>query len=441
MLTAMEDNVKAHDRERKRIARSKPETRARQNALQRERRALKRQQAINPHDDNIKHTKCVQTPSLYSPSCSCPLKDTFNSSSSVTPSCSHCFLNNTHSDLNDYSHEKHDHIHKRNVPNLAANYGFRYPEQPSCLSELNDLEERLVAFRIPFMQIRELGRDRQYGIKGSVTNVPNDLHKSVDCLPHNVSDSATIYVKLKKRLSFKSHFMYQCVNPNRVYNAALYLMNKPLYQSQNVNIDLEWLETFRTESFPEGSNAFADLNPISSEESDESDIDDDNYDDPFVNPAPAETVINKLNTNIDAGLALAPGEDQMPLSVLFDDLAEELSYPRIYCGDMRRFTRKKPPTYSEIVKSELRRYDRRGATPQKILYSHQNNLHKLLLSSKQICLRNKIPTDSSLTAQQVQDQQCLRQLFYKNQAYKFMKTIKCSPAHRENEKNRMCAQI
>ncbi|GIY44410.1 ATP-dependent DNA helicase [Caerostris darwini] len=264
----MEDNVKAHDSERKRIARSKPETRARQNALQRERRALKRQQAINPHDDNIKHTKCVQTPSLYSPSCSCPLKDTFNSSSSVTPSCSHCFLNNTHSDFNDYSHEK------------------------------------------------------------------------------------------------------------------------------------QWLKV------EERSNAFADLNPISSEENDESDIDDDDYDDPFVNPAPAETVINKLNTNIDAGLALAPGEDQMPLSVLFDDLAEELSYPRIYCGYIRRFTRKKPPTYSEIVKSELRRYDRRSATPQKILYSHQKNLHKLLLNSIQICLRNKIPTDSSLTVQQVQDQQC-----------------------------------
>ncbi|GIY38031.1 ATP-dependent DNA helicase [Caerostris darwini] len=381
----MEDNVKVHDRER--IARSKPETRARQNALQRERRTLKRQQAINPHDDNIKHTKCVQTPSLYSPSCSCPLKDTFNSSSSVTPSCSHCFLNNTHSDLNDYSHEK------QWLKVEEPNYGFRYPEQPSCLSELNDLEERLVALRIPFMQIRELGRDRQYGIKGSVTNVPNDLHKSVDCLHRNVNDSATIYVKLKKRLSFKSHFMYQCVNPNRVYNAALYLMNKPLYQSQNVNIDLEWLEKFRTESFPEGSNAFADLNPISSEENDESDIDGDDYDDPFVNPAPAETVINKLNTNIDAGLALVPGQDQMPLSVLFDDLAEELSYPRIYCGDMRRFTRKKPPTYSEIVKSELRRYDRRGATPQKILYSHQKNLHKLLVSSIQICIRNKIPTD------------------------------------------------
>ncbi|GIY76563.1 ATP-dependent DNA helicase [Caerostris darwini] len=132
-----------------------------------------------------------------------------------------------------------DHIRKRNVPNLAASYGFRYPEQPSCLSELNDLGERLVALRFPFMQIREPGRDRQYDIKGSVTNVPNDLHKSADYLPRNVNDSATIYVKLKKRLSFKSHFMYQCVNPNRVYNAALYLMNKPLYQSQNVNIDLE----------------------------------------------------------------------------------------------------------------------------------------------------------------------------------------------------------
>ncbi|GIY28499.1 hypothetical protein CDAR_88031 [Caerostris darwini] len=40
------DNVKAHDRERKRMARSKPETRARQNALQRERRALKRQPSL-----------------------------------------------------------------------------------------------------------------------------------------------------------------------------------------------------------------------------------------------------------------------------------------------------------------------------------------------------------------------------------------------------------
>ncbi|GIX83758.1 hypothetical protein CDAR_71541 [Caerostris darwini] len=60
-----------------------------------------------------------------------------------------------------------DHIRKLNVPNLAANYGFRYPEQPSCLSELNDLEECLVALRISFMQIRELGRDRQYGYERS----------------------------------------------------------------------------------------------------------------------------------------------------------------------------------------------------------------------------------------------------------------------------------
>ncbi|GIY55393.1 hypothetical protein CDAR_471 [Caerostris darwini] len=66
-VATMEDNFKAHDRERKRIVRSKPEILARQNALQRELRALKRQQAINPYDDNIKPTKCVQTPSLYSP--------------------------------------------------------------------------------------------------------------------------------------------------------------------------------------------------------------------------------------------------------------------------------------------------------------------------------------------------------------------------------------
>ncbi|GIX91403.1 hypothetical protein CDAR_524321 [Caerostris darwini] len=78
-------------------------------ALQRERRALKRVNRLNPHDDNIKHAKCVQIPSLYSL--------LFLSLSQgyflirplqLLPSCSPICFNpdNTHSDLNDYSHEE-----------------------------------------------------------------------------------------------------------------------------------------------------------------------------------------------------------------------------------------------------------------------------------------------------------------------------------------------
>ncbi|GFX70559.1 ATP-dependent DNA helicase [Trichonephila clavipes] len=60
------------------------------------------------------------------------------------------------------------------------------------------------------------------------------------------------------------------------------------------------------------------------------------------------------------GLAIAPSENKLPISLVFDDVGEELSYPKICCGELRLFTRAKPPTFAEIIKSELRRYDRRG---------------------------------------------------------------------------------
>ena len=322
-------------------------------------------------------------------------------------------------------------IRNKSIPQLAANYGFRYPEQPACLAALNDLEERLVALRIPFMQIRTLGRDRQLGIHGSVTNVPLEMQKSIGSLPRDLNDSETIFVKLKKRLSMKSHFMYQAVDPNRVFTAANYLLNTKLYQSQDIKVDGNWLEKFRTESFPEGSNHVADLNV-----DDESDSDDED-----ANAPPIQTVIQKTNANVESGLALAPGEDKMPLSVLFDDLAEELSYPKIYCGEVRQFNRPKPPSYVDIIKSEIRRYDRRGATPQKILYSHQKKMHRDLLSSIQIQLRNMVPTTTDLTAENIQDTSCLRQLVQTKSAYKFLRPIKCSPAHWGQEKGRVCAQI
>ena len=37
---------------------------------------------------------------------------------------------------------------------------------------LHQLEERLVALRIPFMQIQQLPKVGQYSVKGNVINVP-----------------------------------------------------------------------------------------------------------------------------------------------------------------------------------------------------------------------------------------------------------------------------
>ena len=61
------------------------------------------------------------------------------------------------------------------IPKLSLSNGFQFPVVPPVIADLTSLEERLVALRLPFYQIRTLGSDRQCGLKGSVVNVINDL--------------------------------------------------------------------------------------------------------------------------------------------------------------------------------------------------------------------------------------------------------------------------
>ena len=66
-------------------------------------------------------------------------------------------------------------IRDRKVPKLSVANGMKWPDKPPEL-DLHQLEERLIALRIPFMQIRELPRGGQYSLKGNVINVPVDIH-------------------------------------------------------------------------------------------------------------------------------------------------------------------------------------------------------------------------------------------------------------------------
>ena len=79
---------------------------------------------------------------------------------------------------------------------------MKWPEKPREL-DLHQLEERLIALRIPFMQIRELPRGGQYSLKGNVINVPVDIQPTVNCLPRPMDENFTVAVQLKKKLSYK----------------------------------------------------------------------------------------------------------------------------------------------------------------------------------------------------------------------------------------------
>ena len=67
---------------------------------------------------------------------------------------------------------------------------------------LHQLEERLIALRIPFMQIRELTRGGQYSLRGNVINVPVDIQTTINCLPRPMDENFTVAIQLKKKISY-----------------------------------------------------------------------------------------------------------------------------------------------------------------------------------------------------------------------------------------------
>ncbi|GFY45965.1 helitron_like_N domain-containing protein [Trichonephila inaurata madagascariensis] len=67
-------------------------------------------------------------------------------------------------------------------------------------------------------------------------------------------------------------------------------------------------------------------------------------------------------------LRITPGEDNVPISLLFDEHAEELSFLQIYLDQFRTFRDRLTVTPFMMTTNELRRSDRRGVTPQPLLY-------------------------------------------------------------------------
>lgn len=73
------------------------------------------------------------------------------------------------------------------------------------------------------MKIVNLPKHTQNGIHGPVVSVQSDLKKVATTLPRNISDESFIKVKLKRKLSFKGHHLYQEVCPNRIFKALHFL--------------------------------------------------------------------------------------------------------------------------------------------------------------------------------------------------------------------------
>ena len=118
---------------------------------------------------------------------------------------------------------------------------MKWPDKPPELN-LHQLEERLIALRIPF-RIREFPCGGHYSLKGNVINVPVDIQPTVNCLPRPMDEYFTVSIQLKKKLSYKKVDFKENVRPLRVLTALHWLVNNSeLYKKSGILVDDNWFQ-------------------------------------------------------------------------------------------------------------------------------------------------------------------------------------------------------
>ena len=140
----------------------------------------------------------------------------------------------------------HNSLCKGYIPPLSVGNLLQLTEIPDVLKNLSSLEVTLISKRIPFMKILGLPRGKQKAVHGCVVNVPVDPDETCGILPR-LPSSATLTVKLKRKLQYRGHVIKQVIRPWKILSALYYLkMNNKHYT--DVAINEQWQEDASTEN-------------------------------------------------------------------------------------------------------------------------------------------------------------------------------------------------
>ena len=350
-------------------------------------------------------------------------------------------------------------------PKLSVANSMKWPEKPPELN-LHQLEERLIALRIPFMQIRELPRGGQYSLKGNVINVPVDIQPTIDCLPRPMDENFTVAIQLKKKLSYKKVDFKENVRPLRVLSALHWLMNNSeLYKKSGIVVDDYWFQEV-TESAEDTVREFLEVSKEQCKDKDSienekqkqdkttekyeasNDYDSDHYSEIDANEQVGniDTLVDDadIDNKYDKVFTFAPGEGQHPLSLYQDKDAEYLCFPTIFCGQTppNRDERLVPVHYSDIVKWELRSIDRRAAqSVPNIFFKHKKLQMKQISDKVNIAVTRCKKRGQKITAAEARDSSYLDKLVNLDEGYYIFRQLRNSPAYLETRKKDIFAMI
>ena len=132
-------------------------------------------------------------------------------------------------------------LKRGNMPLQAKANGLQLCQVPPELSGLNALELRLICLRVPFMKMVALPTGKQRSIHGPAVNVPSKVDTICDVLPRLPSQTEMVPLKLKRKVAYRGHYMYDYVTPQKPLDALRFLKaQNPLYC--DIEINQQWLE-------------------------------------------------------------------------------------------------------------------------------------------------------------------------------------------------------
>ncbi|XP_047035800.1 uncharacterized protein LOC124641680 isoform X2 [Helicoverpa zea] len=310
------------------------------------------------------------------------------------------------------------------LPSLAKMNGFTYPEVPPGLPPLDPISERLISPRLPFMQIRRLRHDFSYGIIGQVINVPVDVQEMVKCLPRQLDEDEVINVNIKRNLAHKTNYISGYTSKRTIKEWLDVLQKSSLYRLYDIKVDLSKLQLTVSSEEILPDEPGPRIEAISAEYTPESEI--------------LAARQHTLLWNEEDCLDIAPGHWATALNIIYDRHAEELSFPAIYFGEPRRFNMGVTVTPYMMATSEIRRSDRRGATPQKILYVAMKILRLRMVDGIYSTFR-KVPVTENVTRRMLEDPEFLKEFVIQNLA--FMKSVPNSVQYWTSRKRDLFAML
>jgi len=106
----------------------------------------------------------------------------------------------------------HSSLQRGRLPAQSKSNGLNLEIIANELSNLTTLERHIISRRIAFMKLLSLPRGKQLSIHGPAVNVPTAVVPVMSILPRAATDDSFVPLKLKRKLSYRGHYMYGNIN-------------------------------------------------------------------------------------------------------------------------------------------------------------------------------------------------------------------------------------